>query len=343
MSQTTISFNNWMGANWNLLSNKRLCDLYLPGAHDSSCNKYNYSVRSQVTTTVSKLPMRLLNILTLGILESVINDWGISQYGDIYFQLNSGIRYLDFRITFDKDGIIRMHHTWITCLLDEGIAQVKKFLSENTNECIFIYAKIDYMTTVTDSQKTAAINALTSGFGDMCLTYSADYLKKENNPTLEKLVSMGKRIYIALDSYYPSEGSILQDPSIFTNIWCDTPSQYGINNIEGAISYKLEFLQKCIQQVIQQNVSVFTQTAFAITPNTNMIKQAVIQRLFCCCRPKQTLETISEQMHQSYYDFNTQSLLIPQIVCVDYANPVLVTAIIQKNFTKTFVEHDTIH
>ena len=91
--------NNWLSKNYDKLKNKKIKEIIIPGTHDSGAYSFNYKYTDSMHT--SNYYFKLVSYIPL-FGKWFINRWGLTQDKNIYDQLNSGIRLLDFRIYYDK-------------------------------------------------------------------------------------------------------------------------------------------------------------------------------------------------------------------------------------------------
>jgi hypothetical protein len=119
--------SNWMTENWDLLGNKKLNRICVPGSHDSgtfqTTSATNYSSERNTRT----------------------------QLGNIEQQLQQGIRYFDLRPALYKDDFYTAHYSYIPTLdlhyqgaigvsLKEAFDQIRSFVGkpQNENELIIL-------------------------------------------------------------------------------------------------------------------------------------------------------------------------------------------------------------
>lgn len=126
----------------------RLCDLALPGTHDSATA--DITAGSPIdpngefggVTFVQYMPYAAPSA------TNVMANWSRNQAFDIAAQLNAGIRYLDLRIC-DKDGQHWTEHSLFGTSLATVLQQVSQFLAANPREIVLldinhIYGITDY-------------------------------------------------------------------------------------------------------------------------------------------------------------------------------------------------------
>lgn len=110
---------NWMNEMRDVLKDRKIRDLFIPGTHDSASYKTNFDPKT---------------------MDNLITRYSLTQDDDITSQLIHGIRYLDLRVGYYRSndekfwanhGISRMHP------LREILKQVKDFI-DSTNEIVIL-------------------------------------------------------------------------------------------------------------------------------------------------------------------------------------------------------------
>jgi hypothetical protein len=138
ISQESINAN-WMETNWELLKDKKLKDIFLPGTHNSA----SYQVSFDMNNSLFKNLKPLFKFLGICILNRFTRQLTINQELNVYNQLIIGTRYLDLRISY-YDNIYYCTHTYMCAKLDDVIKQINKFNTLYPNEIIIIMYKPDW-------------------------------------------------------------------------------------------------------------------------------------------------------------------------------------------------------
>ena len=159
-----MSLSNWMGSLLHLKSfrNSALSSISLPGSHD--CLSYDLSLSLSFTAADSYEEIIKvisdINVLPKEI-EEMIRLSGQSQKLDIVQQLNNGIRFLDFRIMFERKVIDGSQSTpdWygIHSLLTnqpaiEYLKDIRDWLDEHSNEIVVIWISREGSTSQTGEE-----------------------------------------------------------------------------------------------------------------------------------------------------------------------------------------------
>eukprot|EP01006_Ploeotia_vitrea_P058068 TRINITY_DN68733_c0_g1_i1.p1 TRINITY_DN68733_c0_g1~~TRINITY_DN68733_c0_g1_i1.p1 ORF type:complete len:479 (+),score=21.77 TRINITY_DN68733_c0_g1_i1:25-1461(+) len=102
---------NWMGHLLPVIGNQTLLDLSLPGTHDSM----TYDLSDWIADGTNDIPAWLADILhdlPPHLVGPFIRSQGQTQWLNVTEQLNSGIRFIDFRIMYTLGEVIIGHKKW---------------------------------------------------------------------------------------------------------------------------------------------------------------------------------------------------------------------------------------
>jgi hypothetical protein len=114
--------NCWISDNLDLLQDKYLNEIVLPGTHDSGA----YTLKT--------------------FFPKMFKHFTLNQKCSVFAQLNNGIRALDLRISKSEPNIeskYMVSHTFPCVELDSIIKQIMKFLLDNESEIVVLYTVID--------------------------------------------------------------------------------------------------------------------------------------------------------------------------------------------------------
>jgi len=123
-----------------------LTRLSLLGSHDALANDINFGSKPNSSED---------NIVNNGFIRALakgaIVRMARAQKDDVYYQLNSGVRYLDVRICY-VDGVYYNSHGLISNTLETNVTKILKWLSENPGEFVLFHLQHHYLKdkTVTD-------------------------------------------------------------------------------------------------------------------------------------------------------------------------------------------------
>lgn len=163
MENKAYKNKDWMTKNWESLKNKSFKEIHIVGSHDSTCNKMNYDISTNVFKGLPLL-YRFLGAL----FPCIVDKFTKTQKLSIYEQLCIGVRYFDFRICL-YDNIYYCSHTYMCGLLDDYLEQIRKFNLENPDELIIIQYGSDY------NHRNTVSNL------DVLHNYIYSYLNQNNN------------------------------------------------------------------------------------------------------------------------------------------------------------------
>jgi hypothetical protein len=128
-----MSLASWQSDNFDLLKNRRVIDLILPGTHDSGAyeGKFDFSLPAVV------YPQQIIKFIhNFPVYWNFFEKWSACQDKNFYEQLKSGIREFDMRFCLASDNKWRLHHSFVTETIDDVIEQFERFFSENPNEVV---------------------------------------------------------------------------------------------------------------------------------------------------------------------------------------------------------------
>ncbi|XP_075227262.1 uncharacterized protein LOC142327811 [Lycorma delicatula] len=141
---TTLStFPNWMTYYWNIISNRPINELFIPGTHDSVSDE-NIEVPDEtvdqkgIINTIKNL--KESSIQKIGNLKP-IHGLAMTQDTSIIEQLVLGIRYLDIRVLY-RDNVNEYwtgHGLIFIQKLDDVIDQVVEFVSKTEKEIVIFH------------------------------------------------------------------------------------------------------------------------------------------------------------------------------------------------------------
>lgn len=134
------NLHNWMSHNYDILKDKFINEIILPGTHNSGA----YKVNLDIPITGANEIMRLLGKFFYPF-KKYIESLTLNHELSVYEQCKIGCRIFDIRIFYDKKNNIWYNsHTFITVKLDDIINDLIKFIKENKREYIIILYKYDY-------------------------------------------------------------------------------------------------------------------------------------------------------------------------------------------------------
>ena len=121
--ETAINLSTWMTDNYEKIKDKELRNLVIPGTHDSAASKFICSI----------FKLWWVNF------QSQTQTWPIEQLG-------IGVRFFDFRVSFEKEGknsdyTLYLSHGLRGEKLDDVLADIRDFAENNPREIVMIKFK----------------------------------------------------------------------------------------------------------------------------------------------------------------------------------------------------------
>lgn len=203
-SKETITYNNVLKRAY--LSNKNFGDtpitkIAVLGSHDALSYGINYfSMPNSSEDTLSN------NVFIQLLGKGAIVRYSRAQQDDIYTQLNSGVRYIDARITY-IDGEYYTSHGLVSCVLESCVMQILRFLNENPGEFIYfhivhfypenysIYSLVEYMKDIKYNNKSLFDY----------VNYDTKALKSQNQLTYNMMTQNGTKagiLFLSESKYF---------------------------------------------------------------------------------------------------------------------------------------------
>lgn len=137
-SANTVANNNsdWMSQ----IPNDRVMNqLIIPGTHNSG--SYNITGLSKFSLSPDDpLPMwidEISNILPISLVRIIVAGWSKTQPYSIAWQLNHGIRYLDFRVCLFQSDFY-LCHALLSIKLSDALAQIHQFVVAHPSEIVLV-------------------------------------------------------------------------------------------------------------------------------------------------------------------------------------------------------------
>lgn len=194
----------WIRDSMHILENKRLCDITIPGTHDSST--YNWT-----RTIVPGAKPNLLDLLAerLGtIAESTIRGMEMTQVLNISEQLLAGARYLDIRAAYLNNEWLTYH--WHVCdTLENILSNVKNFL--DSHECEIVIVEISHFIIVEKNHlplRDPEVPDYLAKLHELINKYLGDYLfpvSYDLNFTIGDMIKSGRKAIVTMPKLYFDE------------------------------------------------------------------------------------------------------------------------------------------
>ena len=137
--ETALNLSTWMTDNYDKIKDKELRNLVIPGTHDSGTALI--SEKNAVVSSDKGIPATLAKIASQKLV-----GWSKTQDLTIRKQLEIGVRFFDFRISFEKEGknnsyTLYLSHGLRGEKLDDVLADIRDFAKNNPREIIIIKFK----------------------------------------------------------------------------------------------------------------------------------------------------------------------------------------------------------
>ncbi|XP_072174789.1 PI-PLC X domain-containing protein 3-like [Diadema setosum] len=217
-------FENWMRDLPEKLHNEPLKNIAIPGSHDSF--SYFLDCKSPVASGSPDTVRNLVSVFG-DAARKIVHNWSVTQSLDFQQQLQLGIRYFDFRVSFcrDRNGFFFVHglHGNEVC---EGLRTIKAWLDDHPKEVVLLDFNHLYDM---DGKHEQLIVALEEIFSSKLCPHM-----EVSSVSLRMLWENGWQVLLIYhDSIASSRGCIWPAPSIFS-VWPNTTEPVQMVNILNA-------------------------------------------------------------------------------------------------------------
>lgn len=136
-----MTINNWIEQHYDILKDKYINDIIMPGTHDSGA--YHIDFNKYLDNTKINMALRVGKVIPYA--KKIISNWTMTQDKSIYDQLKAGIRCLDLRFSYDPNKKkYYITHSFVLMYINDAIQQINQFLRETTKEVIIITISSDW-------------------------------------------------------------------------------------------------------------------------------------------------------------------------------------------------------
>jgi len=292
VSLLLLNSSSWMLDNKNVLYNRNLYEISLPGTHDSG----SYNITGNKFIDIPLEYQVLINLAKyLGIpIDKLVKGWTQTQLVNITQQLNLGIRYLDLRICFYNDTWY-IHHNFIIGLpLITILKQIEEFLIINQGEIVII--ELSHIYNETDKN----IEILNKTINDNLSTFT--YKNKiYKNETIGELIGLGQRLIIVTSSY------IFISNNFLLNTWANTP------NIDSMIQYNNNILDEWKKNTYTNLLKM----SWTLTPDINTILEGYFTNN-TLYKLEKNINNIFLEWIKKQESFKNKCPIFPNILLIDY-------------------------
>ena len=273
----TLHLFQWMKEYWEIIKDKTIFDIVLPGTHDSG--SYSCSFDNGISPIA---PNIIKKKCLQRFFKKDIIGWTKTQNDNLLIQMVGGARYLDLRVCVSViDDEIRAEHSIYGEKYDDLLSQIQLFLKTQPNEFIIL----DFRH-FTKNSKTGMDMSDHKRFTDLLSKTIKNYCvrKEEVGLTFSELLKKNHRVYAL---YHDDDVScnfdwLLLDDTIW-NKWTNTQTPNELTN--KLTEFSNDFYTE----------EHFVKTLFCLqacmTPNNQMIKKYIMKKYFGKLLPKKYKNT----------------------------------------------------
>lgn len=302
---------NWMERNYNILKDKYINRIFMPGTHDSGAYTLDFNVLiGEQISLVDKVAK------VIPYIQRVISDWTVTQDDTIYEQLARGIRVFDFRISYcHNDSKFYITHTFTCDNLETILWDLKRFLQKNRHEVIILQLTPDwrYRKMMTLEKKKESLKIIKSYIGEYLISKNSG-----NFSTYGDLLRGSERVHLFYDIYDP----FIWNPINIKNPWINT------SDPDTKYKYLVEELEKMTRSNKSYNISNFT-----LTPQKQDIFKDVLTRIFTLGYKYSSIKKITNKIQNMFQKFKDISDINKvSVFMTDYPSDEFIDSVIYLNF-----------
>lgn len=234
------SVSGWMGQIFDILKNKPINRIVIPGSHDSG----TYDLGDVLSPDYS-LPIKLSG--------AQINALAKTQYYSLAEQLDRGVRYLDIRLCSDGSKLLVCHSVFARNLtIDSVFEQVRNFMNQeiNKNEIVIVdIQSVQGWSTFNDSLKNKISDSLKNYLGNLVAP------QDQFNATTPfgTFIQSGKRVIVLQNS--PNTSLIWKRDESICNSW---PNSDNPDKIWQVFQNDIDNRSSCSNNKFLQSQLVYT-------------------------------------------------------------------------------------
>ena len=288
-----------------VIGDKKICDLVIPGSHDTG----SYSITDD-HVLVDKEPVFELAW------PELLTNWSRTHEPQATFgrQLQAGLRHFDARVVYLPDnGTLNWWHRVSGGEIQEGLRQVRDFAKKHPGEVIlFHFNKLASpgLETGISPMPQHAMNQL----GTIIIQYLGAHLVDRNRvpsdtPTINQILATKKNVIVIFDNSYMYNKSPLFWQSSYTNLWTTS------SNPEDLFSDRSERLRNN-RGVSNKMVTL----SAAITPSAYTIVGAINKLIGADENIRWILETFFPDLNVRCYDISFEGLYLDLVTVARNAN-----------------------
>jgi len=301
-----------MENSFDLISNRTLLQVTLPGTHDSGAYNLSTKLLPNYTNLIFEDLIRIAEALGIPI-QDIITPWSTAQSCNFYQQLSGGIRYLDVRAGYcpllecwdDAGPGWYAFHFELANTIDTLLQQVAQFLDENPNEVIIVeisHTNVDE----TDQQNDLELLQLVQNrLGPYLYPRSYGF-----NSSIGEMITTGKRALVSLDL----DNQTLLDS---TDLWYGNTiynTYANSDNLTQMINYNTEQVEYYNNGFDR---SQLFKLSWTLTPQTTTMEKSILPN-----EPRSLYELSSKAIGSPLVDFaqvqKQKMLPLGNIVIIDF-------------------------
>jgi len=140
----SFDFSNWMGSLLDLIGDMTILDLALPASHDAMTADLSTIIPKNADLASINAHSQTLHFLTsladlLGISLEFLRDQAKNQRLSLTDQLNSGVRFLDFRIILSVGGFYGVHFLQTQKSAKDHLNEIKAWMDAHPKEVVVMW------------------------------------------------------------------------------------------------------------------------------------------------------------------------------------------------------------
>ncbi|XP_077994871.1 uncharacterized protein LOC144448481 [Glandiceps talaboti] len=255
----SIDKRRWMTSLYNIIKNKNVSNLIIPGTHDSG----TFGITSDNGYLVDKS----FNVFyDLGLPE--LHLWSRSQTGNFTAQLEAGMRYLDMRIAaITKGGNFEFYwwHGLTGDRIEPGLQEIANFAKINPGEILILEIHSFAIPGNSQSNTLPMTQMQKKKVSDLIFKYLGSGIVPSslgNNPTVQDILASKRNIMAYVDDdYVIAQHQEWFRKDVVINGWV------GENNPEDVFNSRCEILNK----FHTQSSNDITVLSSCVTPDTTNV------------------------------------------------------------------------
>lgn len=312
--------NRWMQNLPMNIKEREINKIILPGTHDSGAYKVMFDVELGSSIELGNTVDKLKNMECV---KNIIKSWTITQYNDIYNQLNNGIRLFDFRVAYNEnDKSYYISHTFACVKLETILSDIAKFMNECGEEVLVLLFKPDWNNRekMTTERNDEVIRIINNKLGDYLCFRTADNKFMKYN----EMVNDDERVIIYYETKNSKNYNFLWPRSYLNNPWDNTHN----------MNIKKEMMEKNMNNMKSSNRRI-NFISFTLTPDKKLIVDDIIKYIisFGCYQTKgveELAKTVQEYFNKFIKEYEEEIENLSGIY-TDFPNDNIINSIIKLN------------